>query len=598
MCVEVCVFLRAALGAQPALVSILFSHFQDGYRCLPANAPPMRPLHLLWVLQATPCAAFSVYAGGSTSPLATFDNISTAMASSVRWTFRRPLIRWALAPDFCSALQPLLSENTALHFLISEKWQNFTTCERIHGIVRDAFDTWAAVNPALHFVDVSHRCEAERLWKPIADNRCAESTWCLAKENATAVGDFYVDWKLASTPLELDPTTPSWMCSHRTCFECDRADVIVGGFTQKNRRLGDQHAKGRVQRTVVTDQPPLLPTGSAADGKTVFRGWLEFNVDDEFKNVDSDDNSLGNITVPNCWRLDNDICDWAIALPGFSTGRELADSILIFFWATASVLMCMCLCLVLGWLQRLASNLLTGWDVDRDGKLELQEIVYVLDEFCGEICFECQCPSVHQKKMSPLSGCISILETIIQSSVVLPLCFILVLTSGSLVYADGIMKCFVCRDFRASAIHEVGHLLSLVSACALLAARPAPAPCRASRRLSPPMRMVVCAGPCHRRRWRHSHAAGRCALAATASDECHDGRDAALQCDASVVAQAVGRPTAALGGAQHRRTVREPAFRRRVGSSARSVALAAAAATRSAAAAAWGPRRDRQLHRV
>ena len=36
-------------------------------------------------------------------------------------------------------------------------------------------------------------------------------------------------------------------------------------------------------------------------------------------------------------------------------------------------------------LQRLAANLLTGWDVDKDGKLDVREIIYVLDEFCGEV---------------------------------------------------------------------------------------------------------------------------------------------------------------------------------------------------------------------
>ena len=50
-------------------------------------------------------------------------------------------------------------------------------------------------------------------------------------------------------------------------------------------------------------------------------------------------------------------------------------------------------------MQRFASNLLTGWDVDKDGKLELQEVVYVLDEFCGEICFECRCPQIHARPM-------------------------------------------------------------------------------------------------------------------------------------------------------------------------------------------------------
>jgi len=415
------------------------------------------------LLAATPCAAWSIYAGGSSSQFSSFDftNVTTGMESSFRWTYRRPLIRWAIAPDFCSSMYPLWSENTALHFIIDTPWQNFTSCERVHAVIRESFDVWAAANPSLQFVDVTHRCESEKLWRPIDDNRCAESTWCLDAENATGLGANYVDWKLESTPLEKDPSTPSWMCSQRTCFECDRADVIVGGFTQKNRRLGDQHAKARVQRTVVTGQPPLAPTGSAATGKTVLRGWLEFNVDDEYKNVAGDGNSLGNVTVANCWRLDNDVCDWVIAIPGFGTGRQLADTILLVFWITFGLLVCACLCLVLQWLQRLASNLLTGWDVDRDGKLELQEIVYVLDEFCGEICFECQCPSVHQKKMTALSGCISVLETILQSSVLLPLFFILVVTAISLLYADGVMKCFVCRDFRASAIHEIGHLLSL-----------------------------------------------------------------------------------------------------------------------------------------
>ena len=70
--------------------------------------------------------------------------------------------------------------------------------------------------------------------------------------------------------------------------------------------------------------------------------------------------------------------------------------------------LCACVCLLWGLLQRLAANLLTGWDVDRDGKLELQEIVYVLDEFCGEVCFECRCPNVHQKKMTVLSGSLSV----------------------------------------------------------------------------------------------------------------------------------------------------------------------------------------------
>ena len=57
------------------------------------------------------------------------------------------------------------------------------------------------------------------------------------------------------------------MCSSRTCWDCARADVLIGGFTQKNRRLGDQHAAARVARGALTDMRPLAPSGGDALGK-------------------------------------------------------------------------------------------------------------------------------------------------------------------------------------------------------------------------------------------------------------------------------------------------------------------------------------------
>ena len=273
-----------------------------------------------------------------------------------------------------------------------------------------------------------------------------------------------IDWKVESTPLEMG-NPPSWMCSMRTCFECARADVIIGGFTQKNRRLGDQHAAARVQRNSLSDARPLAPNGRAALGKTLTKATLEFNVDDEYKNTDQDPNCWQgqncNETLPNCWRLDNDICDYVIALPFGKHPVEVNSAILIIFWTIFSMIICACVCIFIGVLQRLAANLLTGWDVDRDGKLELQEIVYVLDEFCGEVCFECRCPHVHQKKMTPLSGCLSVVETLSQTAIILPIIMFCALTSTGVLYVDAIMPCFRCRDFRASAVHEVGHLLSL-----------------------------------------------------------------------------------------------------------------------------------------
>lgn len=95
---------------------------------------------------------------------------------------------------------------------------------------------------------------------------------------------------------------PGARALQRTCFDCERAQVVVGGFTQKNRRLGDQHAYGRVTRTLTDEQPlgtnglpnahqsialirsPLEPllfvlTGRAMYGKSVKRAFLEINMD-------------------------------------------------------------------------------------------------------------------------------------------------------------------------------------------------------------------------------------------------------------------------------------------------------------------------------
>ena len=236
-------------------------------------------------------------------------NVTTAMKSAYRFSHKRPFMRWALAPDFCSALHPLLVEEQSTTFFLAQRWLNFTSCERIRQIVRESFDVWSAANPNLHFVDVTDRCAAENMWVPMPSDRCAESNYCVELENATVV-----DWQEEPTPLEELPNPQTWLCSHRTCFECDRADVIIGGFTQKNRRLGDQHAAARVQRTSLSDARPLAPSGRAAEGKTIFRAFMEFNVDDVYKNTDSDPNGQGNITLDNCWRLDNDVCDYVIGL--------------------------------------------------------------------------------------------------------------------------------------------------------------------------------------------------------------------------------------------------------------------------------------------
>jgi hypothetical protein len=136
-------------------------------------------------------------------------NVTTAMAAAYRFPFRTPFLRWALAPDFCSAMNRLLIEEKSTTFFLAARAQNFTSCDRIRSIVRESFDVWSAANPMLHFVDVTDRCAVERLWRPIADERCSESNYCYRMENASEL-----DWKLGLTPLEELPSVERCACAH------------------------------------------------------------------------------------------------------------------------------------------------------------------------------------------------------------------------------------------------------------------------------------------------------------------------------------------------------------------------------------------------
>ena len=129
----------------------------------------------------------------------------------------------------------------------------------------------------------------------------------------------------------------------------------------------------------------------------------------------------------------------------------------------------------------------------------------MLDEFCGDLCFECRCPQLHQQKMSRTEGCLGVLETITSWNATLcaaalgaatcrarnssdaqfvvcaptfrPLSLAqvrdrdLVLRRAALAFFVELEPCWKCRDLGAALAHEVGHALGFDDP----AARPAAA---------------------------------------------------------------------------------------------------------------------------
>jgi len=394
----------------------------------------------LLALALSPAGAFKLNILGS--------NVTVARYSA------RPAIRWAVAPDFYELLLPRLGVESGFPLSSSSY---YTSRERVHAALAQAFDVWQANSPSLRFVDVTERCTAERLWLPVQDRQCYSSPWCVNYEATGPLGD---NWEDGET--DLDALSE---CTFATCLECERADIVVGGFYQHNRGLAD-HVEARVAQRVLSQMPPLGFSGAPLEGQTLSGagatsggavsggsgGFLQFNLDNKTSFNASGTPSL----QAKCWRLDSDMCGWLGVLD--PDPYTAAAAVFGLSWAICLIVFLYGLMTLI---QRLAANLLQGWDMDADGKLEIQEVIYVLDEFCGDICFECRCPTVHSKEMSPLSGILGVLETLTTFALLPTVLTITLLIGLPLAFFSHLVPCWSCNDLRAAAVHEIGHLLGL-----------------------------------------------------------------------------------------------------------------------------------------
>ena len=417
-------------------------------------------------------------------------NLDDGFPGAFKWS-ARPALRYAISPDFCDAMKGSILEEDAW---LVDSWPfappiKWTSCDRLHQIVRQAFETWQENNPSLHFVDVTDRCTTEQAWLPIAKMLCAGSAECVelyATPGRSGPGSTAID----------DNNKPE-LCSSKTCFECERADILIGAFMQGGRQLADTGSRMRVIDRKLSDQPPLGTNGVVQPGGKLDFAKLEVLVDKKyFADYSGEpptfDGDGGNFTqvrrrhqlcliprhplpsrsrtgrgcscdwrphspsvaqLPHCWRIDADWCPDYVRW-----GQEHVNTTATaLFGVLFALCLCACLCGCLMCLQRLVTNLLAGWDLDQDGKVEIHEIMYVLDEFCGEICFECRCPQLHQQKMSPLEGVLGVLETITQMNGVLALVVVGCCVLLPVVYATEVSACWACADLRAALVHEVGH---------------------------------------------------------------------------------------------------------------------------------------------
>ena len=339
--------------------------------------------------------------------------------STFRWQ-AQPYITYAVSPDFYAALRPLVAE--ALPFLPFPLLGPALDVDvQLRQAVRRAFDEWEANTPALRFVDVSDACAAERLWVPIDELRCIASPACALLHGGDSATPLWggpspvcrdpiqfnrtcsatdkngiLDPSLQTT-VERDPTYAAdvTMCASAACFDCERADIVVGAFVQANRLLGD-HTGGRVLREGRSGQVPLGTNGRAQAGGSLTRARLELSADLKVEKCS------GAYCADNCWRVDGDLCEWA--------GSHQVDGIdgiaTALFGVLFALLLCGCCFAFLQLAQKLVSNLLQGWDLDQDGKVEIHEMMCVSfdSSFCGAQ-FCCATPDAASPSLAPAGTC-------------------------------------------------------------------------------------------------------------------------------------------------------------------------------------------------
>ena len=286
---------------------------------------PRRPWLLLAALAARPCGAWVVFDGArldeavpggqfaknTSNVLSTYETMrlinTDGFPAAFRWS-AQPALRYAISPDFCKSMSGHIIEEDGW---IKDMWCagvrtpppeplphshtrrrgrrpsqrrsaslslrprrahlhrrrrrrpimppiNWTSCDRLHQIVRQSFDAWAENNPALHFVDVTDRCTVERAWVPIDETYCADSPFCadLADQDGAA----------GPGSTAVDDLNDPLICSSKTCFKCERADILIGAFMQGGRQLADEASRMRVIERQLSDQPPLGANGVPQPG--------------------------------------------------------------------------------------------------------------------------------------------------------------------------------------------------------------------------------------------------------------------------------------------------------------------------------------------
>ena len=470
---------------------------------------PRRPWLLLAALAARPCGAWVVFDGArldeavpggqfaknTSNVLSTYETMrlinTDGFPAAFRWS-AQPALRYAISPDFCKSMSGHIIEEDGW---IKDMWCagvrtpppeplphshtrrrgrrpsqrrsaslslrprrahlhrrrrrrpimppiNWTSCDRLHQIVRQSFDAWAENNPALHFVDVTDRCTVERAWVPIDETYCADSPFCadLADQDGAA----------GPGSTAVDDLNDPLICSSKTCFKCERADILIGAFMQGGRQLADEASRMRVIERQLSDQPPLGANGVPQPGGMLTGATLQALPLPPFplplggasvslpltvgahaplpppardaagarrrdglhrsgrRRVQPDAGahcappSAAACAAPphlprhprppsstpspppspappsplppqvaHCWRIDADLCGHYVAW-GAARVDTLATSLFgVLFFAC----LCSCLCGCLLCLQKLVTNLLAGWDLDQDGKVEIHEIM-------------------------------------------------------------------------------------------------------------------------------------------------------------------------------------------------------------------------------
>ena len=274
----------------------------------------------------------------------------------------------------------------------------FVSCNSLKDTIVSSFGAWSINHGDIHFVDVTDKC-------------------VFSINNETN------------------------RCTSAHCTRCDIADVLITTFIKKSN--ADYTGARIVFTSLSSGQKPLDLLGKRVSGGTI--EYVEFQY-----------------TVDMCWYLDQTFCSFFFDQQ--KAGRNVEQVMLAMFICVEFVAVMLAIVFLFGIALDFGEALIASWDTDHDGVVEAMEVLSAW-RAGFRACCACSMPKARAILAGRTISCVEAysasLHTFSRTNA-LAAVFVMTAIAFPVVFTQAVFyPCWKCQDFKAAAIHEIGHILGL-----------------------------------------------------------------------------------------------------------------------------------------